>query len=224
MCVTYDPVPRELVEEYFDAMPPAETWPDTAWPHYTAPFIVSRGGRREMLLGEYGFVPKDKEPPIPPKPGEIRAPGAPIKRKSLSTVNARAETVGSLKYYRGAWARAQLCLVPCTAFYEPNYETGKNIWHGIRLNDGKPFAVAGMWELWDAGTERERYTFTQLTINADDHPFMRRFHKPGDEKRSLVIVRPEDYDAWLECKNPEIARTFLQLYPSELLTSTPKAS
>jgi len=26
---------------------------------------------------------------------------------------------------------------------------------------------------------------------------LRRMHKLGDEKRSLVIVPPEDYDAWL---------------------------
>lgn len=34
-------------------------------------------------------------------------------------------------------------------------------------------------------------------------------HKPGEEKRSLVIVSPDDYDTWLECKDPELARTYL---------------
>jgi len=55
---------------------------------------------------------------------------------------------------------------------------------------------------------------------------MRRFHKAGDEKRSVVVIRPDDYDEWLGCKNPEVARTFLQLYPAALMHAepAPKAS
>jgi putative SOS response-associated peptidase YedK len=54
-----------------------------------------------------------------------------------------------------------------------------------------------------------------LTINADDHPLMKRFHKPGDEKRSVVIIRPDDYEDWLSCRNTDEARSFLQLYPAQ---------
>ncbi|WP_281705097.1 hypothetical protein [Aeromonas taiwanensis] len=28
-------------------------------------------------------------------------------------------------------------------------------------------------------------------------------------ERSLAIVSPDDYDAWLGCKDPELARTYL---------------
>jgi len=38
---------------------------------------------------------------------------------------------------------------------------------------------------------------------------MKRFHKDGDEKRSLVIIPPEHYENWLGCRNPEHARAFL---------------
>jgi hypothetical protein len=31
-----------------------------------------------------------------------------------------------------------------------------------------------------------------LTINADDHPFMRHYHKPEDEKRMVVILNEND--------------------------------
>jgi hypothetical protein len=30
------------------------------------------------------------------------------------------------------------------------------------------------------------------TLNADSHPLMKRFHKPGDEKRGIVILPPSD--------------------------------
>lgn len=32
-----------------------------------------------------------------------------------------------------------------------------------------------------------------LTINADDHLLMKRFHKSEDEKRMIVILKPEEY-------------------------------
>lgn len=37
-----------------------------------------------------------------------------------------------------------------------------------------------------------------LTINADDHPLMRLFHKPTDEKRTVVILPPARYQDWLD--------------------------
>ena len=38
---------------------------------------------------------------------------------------------------------------------------------------------------------------TMLTINADNHPFMSQFHKPEDEKRSIVVIEPEHRQDWL---------------------------
>jgi putative SOS response-associated peptidase YedK len=42
-----------------------------------------------------------------------------------------------------------------------------------------------------------------LTINADDHALMRRFHKPGEDKRVVVILDETEYDAWLDCHPSE---------------------
>lgn len=38
-----------------------------------------------------------------------------------------------------------------------------------------------------------------LTVNADDHHFMRQFHGPREEKRIVVILEPEDFEGWLTC-------------------------
>jgi putative SOS response-associated peptidase YedK len=38
---------------------------------------------------------------------------------------------------------------------------------------------------------------SMLTVNADDHPLMRNFHRPEDEKRMAVILEEADFDAWL---------------------------
>jgi putative SOS response-associated peptidase YedK len=52
-----------------------------------------------------------------------------------------------------------------------------------------------------------------LTINADAHPLIRRFHKPGDEKRSVVVVPPAHYREWLYA-SPRHARDLLQPFPA----------
>lgn len=60
-----------------------------------------------------------------------------------------------------------------------------------------------------------------LTINADEHPLMQRFHKPDDEKRMVVILPPERYDDWLTC-DVEDAEEFLVRYPAERLIAHPR--
>lgn len=136
-------------------------------------------------------------------------------------MNAKAERGGEKPTYRHAWQQGHLCLVPMTGFFEPYYESGKAERWRISMADGTPFAVAGIWWAWQ---EEQGYTFSfsQLTINADTHPLLRRMHKHVDEKRSLVIVSLDDYDTWLGCKDPELARTY-QVQPLiEQLTGGPK--
>lgn len=64
----------------------------------------------------------------------------------------------------------------------------------------------------EAGPE---HSFTQLTINADEHPLIKRFHKTDEEKRALVILPQPEWDDWLDCTDPEYARSFLRPYPAE---------
>lgn len=205
MCIDFVPTTPLELEEYFEVEPPSIEWKREVWQDYAAPIIIGVDGQRAAVGATYGFLPKDKQPP----------------GKRLTTMNARSETVGQLPTYKRAWSSSQLCLVPLSGFFEPNYESGKAVRWWLGLENEKPFAVAGIWRTWDAGTEVERHSFSQLTVNSDDHPFMNRFHKPGDEKRSLVIVPENDYDEWLNCKNPELARAFLKTYPAELMRGHP---
>lgn len=63
-----------------------------------------------------------------------------------------------------------------------------------------PFGVAGIYCPWRHPDGRELLSFAMLTVNADDHPLMKRFHRPEDEKRMVVILDPEDYGNWLACR------------------------
>ena len=58
--------------------------------------------------------------------------------------------------------------------------------------------IAGLWAYWRATNGADVLSLAMLTINADGHPVMRRFHKPGDEKRMAAILVEVDHDRWLE--------------------------
>ncbi len=205
MCINYIPTTKAVLREYFRVDEPDEDWKEEIWQDYPAPILIQRDGKRQALFASYGLVPKSKI-----------QPGG----KHYATMNARAETVGEKPTYKRAWQQGHLCLVPMLGFFEPCYESGKPERWRINMADGSPFAVAGIWRAWQ---EEQGYTFSfsQLTINADTHPLLRRMHKPGDEKRSLVIVPKQDYNTWLSCRDPELARTYLVQQTAELLAGTP---
>lgn len=56
-----------------------------------------------------------------------------------------------------------------------------------------------------------------LTINADEHPLMRRFHKPGDEKRSVVVLEDGAWDDWLSAKGEDEVRGMLRPFDPALM-------
>ncbi len=97
----------------------------------------------------------------------------------------------------------------------------------ISLASGEPFAIAGLWRAWQAPNDMTSFSFTMLTVNADLHPLWWQFHKhvTADgarvEKRAVVILRPDQYDDWLSCSDLDEARSFLGLYPAELLAAQP---
>jgi putative SOS response-associated peptidase YedK len=180
-------------------------WPDETYLDYLAPIVRSVEGKRVVAVGTYGLIPKAHMTP------GIR----------LTTMSARSETEAEKRSYAKPWKDGQLCLVPMKTFFEPNYETGNPVRWRIGMADDSDFAVAGIWKEWPRPDGTKSLAFSQLTVNADEHPLMRRFHKPEDEKRSLVIVRPDDFDNFLECRDAEVARSFMQLFPAELMTARP---
>ena len=212
MCVNYVTVSRKILYDVFDAPIYSDVdWRNEAYQDYLAPIIRAGGtetgtGQREVLVASYGMVPKQYIP-------------AGVKR--FSTMNARAETVGQLRSFAPSWRTGHLCLVPMHAFFEPNWETGSAVRWKIGMAGDSPFAVAGLYRSWTEDDGGESFSFTQLTINADEHPLMKRFHKPGDAKRSLVVVPRAEYDDWLGCKDTEHAQTYLNLCPAEMMIALP---
>lgn len=203
MCTNYEPTQLELFTAFSDFPEPRFEYPVETYKDYVAPILRRIDGENCTDPATFGIVPRKHIPP-----------GV----KVFDTMNARAETVGEKRSFSGAWKKQQLCLIPCEAFYEPNYESGKAVRWRIGMADGSPFAIAGLWREWNE-PEGPTYSFTMLTVNAADHPLMSRFHKPGDEKRSVVIVPPAEYEGWLGSRSMDEARSFLNLFPAKEMSA-----
>jgi putative SOS response-associated peptidase YedK len=211
MCVNYQPPKKPDLERVFGVSAGEhDEWPDEVWQDYPAPIIrAGVNGERITSVATFGMVPKRHVPE-----------GV----KPWSSMNARAETIGSKRTFAPYWRKCSFALIPMNAFYEPNWESGKAVRWRIGMVDKAPFGVAGLWRSWNETDGSEALSFSLLTINANAHPLLKRFHKPAppgeaEDKRSLVIVPPNEWDAWLQCHDPEMARSFLRLYPAERMTA-----
>lgn len=218
MCSHYDPQtdPARLRAHFgVDDLPLGLK--QSLWPGYFGPFVRKHEHAdvgddavpfRELLVGSFGLIPHWSK-------------DATIARR---TYNARSETAHEKPSYRDAWKLSRHCIIPAEAIYEPDWRSGKAVPTRISRADGKPMGIAGLWSHWRNPEGELIYSYTMLTINADDHPFMRQYHKPEDEKRMVVILDELDYDVWLEAP-PAESRDFLRQFPAEyLLAEQPQQS
>lgn len=144
------------------------------------------------------------------------------------TYNARSETVATLASFKGAWAKARHCIVPCEAIYEPDWRTGTHVPTRFTAADGGTLGVAGLWQPWKSPEGEWISTFTMLTLNADDHGLMKHMHRPDPKRppemqdKRMVVILPEGlYEAWLDAPASE-SRDFMRQYPADFLTATPE--
>lgn len=214
MCSHYQSVknPQQFADHFGVDLPEGGKW--DLWPGYTGPFIrlpdPNELGNvlmqpREALLGSFGLIPH----------------WADDTKIARNTYNARSESVASKPSFRDAWRRAQHCIIPAQAIFEPDWSGGKAVPARIEHVEGKPLGIAGIWAEWKSAEGQIIYSFSMLTINADDHALMRQFHKPTDEKRMVVILPENRYQEWLGADAAH-SMPFMQQYPAEnLLASGP---
>lgn len=132
-------------------------------------------------------------------------------------INARAETLAEKPAFRTAFRRRR-CLVPADGFYEwrvdPGGKTKTPMY--IRLKGGKPFAFAGLWDVWHDPGGGEIPSLTLVT--GEPNELVKPIHD-----RMVVILRPEDYQRWLEPAEQEAEklREMLKPYPAEEMEAFP---
>lgn len=164
------------------------------YPLAPAPIIMRGADEFELDIARFGLIPSWAK--------ELKF--------GRHTYNARTETVASKASFRHAWKNNQFALVPVDTFYEPKYIDGKSYWYSVSREDGDPFTVAAIYD--DAIIEGEKVrSFSMLTINANQHPFMKQFHNPNDEKRSIIVIPEESRQDWLHCDHEEASEFFFEM-------------
>jgi putative SOS response-associated peptidase YedK len=89
--------------------------------------------------------------------------------------------------------KSNRCLIPASAFFEFTGRKYPKAKHRFTLSGSPFFAIAGLWRDRKAGTPP---AFTMLTTSPG--PDVEPYHS-----RQVVVLRPEDWAAWIYLTKPE---------------------
>ena len=110
--------------------------------------------------------------------------------------NARSETAATKPSFRGAM-RHRRALIPASGFYEwkrSGKADAQPYW--VRPVNGDVVAFAGLWESWLGADGSEVDTGAILTTDANSQ--ISHIHH-----RMPVVIRPGDFERWLDCRTQE---------------------
>ena len=138
-----------------------------------------------------------------------------------STLNARDNTLFEKPSFRAA-AKYRRCLVIVDGFYDHHWQDGKSFPFYIKRKDNEPFAMGGIWEVWDK-TGEARHTVAIITT--DPNSMLKWIHnKPAKSETSRMpfILTPEMESTWIDSElTREEASQMILPFPDEELTAHP---
>jgi putative SOS response-associated peptidase YedK len=159
---------------------------------------LTRDGRaRELIMVRWGLVP-------------FWADDLSIGNR---LINARCETVHTLRAFREAYSRRR-CLVPADGFFEWQKQRKLRQPFLIRRKDQAPFAFAGLWERWRQPGADDAVVRSCTIITCPANDLVAPLHD-----RMPVVLAPETHGRWLDPK--EDARGLLRPCPSAWLEAFP---
>lgn len=203
--------PEETLAEHFGLQPPPATTATSSTsmassliPRYniapTQPVVAVRrnpeSGARELAIFRWGLIPSwSKDMKI-----------------GSRLINARSETVAEKPSFRAAF-KYRRCLIPADGFYEWQQINGRKQPVYIHGSDGKPLALAGLWETWHAPDSSPVESCTILTTEPNE--LVAPIHN-----RMPVVIEPPDYEMWLDPgPRPQEGLHLLRPYPSQKLAA-----
>ena len=148
-------------------------------------------GARELLPVRWGLIPSWSKGPD----------------NRYSMINARAESVADKPAYRTAFRRRR-CLIPSEGFYEWRAMADGKQPYLIRRKDQAPFAMAGLWEVWQGPNEDpiESCSIIITDANAAIQPV---------HDRMPVVLSPDNYEAWINPAHQDLQGLSATLKPAD---------
>ncbi len=132
-------------------------------------------------------------------------------------INARGETLAEKPAFRGSY-KYKRCLILADGFYEWKSEPGTKTKtpYFIHMNDGKPFAFAGLWDEWNSADGSQVRSCTIITTGPND--LMKPIHD-----RMPVILDPADYGQWLDTspQTPGSLQPLIKPFPADKMSAYP---
>lgn len=164
--------PVEALAALFDAIPGNDLPQGPNYnvcPTNTVTVVTSEAGQRRLRAMRWGFIPNWYKAP---NDGPL-------------IINARSDTVATKPAFREA-VRTRRCIVPASGFYEwSTGEAGEKLpWYFTRA-DGRPMALAGLWQRWQD-------LDTVAIVSTDAGPGMAGLHH-----REAVVLERDDWPLWL---------------------------
>jgi len=158
--------------------------------------VITNHAERRLELFQWGLIPSwAKDPSI-----------------GSRMINARAETLAEKPSFRAA-LRKRRCLILADGFYEWRKDGGGKTPFFIHLRSGRPFALAGLWEVWQTPDGVALPTCTIITTGPNN--LVAALHD-----RMPVILPPDAYDRWLdpEPQAPADLAPLLVSYPADAMS------
>lgn len=173
-----DEPPERLKENY--NVPPTQVMP----------IIRPAGNGRELVMAGWGLIPFWLKPEQ-------------LKQQLYSTINARSDRIQSAPTYREPFKKRR-CLVPATGWYEwqeVNAKTKRPFHFTPRV---KPFAFAGVYDVWNADGKSNIISYSIVTTAAA--PSTAAYHD-----RMPLVLEEGQFDDWMRGP-PEIAAEMMKPY------------
>lgn len=189
-----------------DAYPWLNNVPNGIHPRYniapTQPIaVVPNDGNQRLDYYVWGLIPSwAKDPSI-----------------GNRMINARAETLAEKPSFRSAFRRRR-CLILADGFYEWKSADGRKskMPMFIHLKENKPFAFAGLWEVWNSPDGSQIYSATIITTQPNS--LVESIHN-----RMPVILPEAAYEHWLFPgeTDPRDLAPLLNPFPEESMQAYP---
>ena len=133
-------------------------------------------------------------------------------------INARSETLAEKPSFRSAYKRRR-CLILADGYYEWKQVLGERRKQPvyIRLQSQKPFALAGLWEVWQAeGMDKPLHSCTIITC--PPNASLEKIHH-----RMPVILPQDSYAEWLSPaeRSADVLQPLLVPYSDEEMEAYP---
>jgi putative SOS response-associated peptidase YedK len=141
----------------------------------------------------------------------------PDKVGKYNLINARSETAAEKPSFKASFRRRR-CLILADGFYEWSKPKsgGSKIPYYFTLIDHRPFAFAGLWDIWISPDGDSLKSACILTTSPNQT--VKAVHN-----RMPVILNPADYQTWLDPQEgvQEDFQGLLKPFPDEFMDSYP---